>query len=329
MTKSDRFLPSLEDLHQAARDILKTQPGSIVTWRLLREVLRLPPDDPELVKARNAAYSSRWVEQLEQSQLPNGSWGRFHSQDTAQKAVFRTTEEAIDRALALGLEPNEGVLARVRQYIINVLHGQAHITDRDEKHAAWPLGIKFILVGRLAQLDPDNPLIEADWHYLAEVARQAFSTGGYQREDEAGAYLRLSGIHWPQGFLGSQHALRILSTQKLPVELEHHLMSWIWHKPDGIGYLGAPLSEIQPRRIGCWLRSMSIVSRFTSWRAMALNTMNHIWELRDQAGFWDFGRDIPKTIDFPLSENWRQTIRRKQDYSTCILVLLRRYYDAV
>ena len=114
---------------------------------------------------KNAALQSKWVRQLEDAQLPDGSWGRFHSQDTKKKTVFRTTEEAIDRAFALGLEPGDGLLTRVSQYIQNVLDGDAQITDRDEKNEAWPLLVKFILAGRLAQIDPANQLLDPFWTY--------------------------------------------------------------------------------------------------------------------------------------------------------------------
>lgn len=87
------------------------------------------------------------MHQLEDSQLPDGSWGRFYSQDTKKKTMFRTTEEAIDRVFALGLEPGEGVLTSVSQYIQDVLHGDAQITDWTEKSESWPLLVKFILAG--------------------------------------------------------------------------------------------------------------------------------------------------------------------------------------
>lgn len=98
---------TLADVHQAAIELLKENPEAIVSYRLLQEVLRLPTNNPKLLQAKKAALTGKWVRQLEESQLSDGSWGRFHSQDTKQKTVFRTTEEAIDRAFALGLEPSD------------------------------------------------------------------------------------------------------------------------------------------------------------------------------------------------------------------------------
>ena len=241
--------------------------------------------------------------------------------------MFRTTEEAIDRAFALGLEPGEGCLSRVGQYIMEVLRGEEHFTDRIERSESWPLLIKFILAGRLAQIDPHNKWLALFWVYLEEVTDQAFISGEYHLEDEAAAYLRLSGIHVPQGFLESQHALWVLSSHPLSPDLEHALVSWIWHKADGIRYIRAPLSNHQPRQIGYWLRSINILSRFPSWREVCADELNRLWAQRDKQGLWDFGTHIASCVDFPLSENWRQGINRRLDYSTSILALLRKCFD--
>ncbi|OGN92924.1 MAG: hypothetical protein A2Y88_09130 [Chloroflexi bacterium RBG_13_48_10] len=318
---------TLDDIHRSTRQVLASAPDGVVAYRLLREVLHVHPDDPSLVTAKVAALSSQWVRQLQGSQLPDGSWGRFHTQDTKVKTVFRTTEEAIDRAFALGLEPTDTCLTNVRKYIENVLSGDAMITDWYEKNDAFPVLITFILAGRLAQIDPTNKMLDTYWTYLLEVANQAFSSGNYRLEDEKEAYLRLSGIHVPRGFLESQHALWILSSRELPSGLDRDLMDWIWNKPKGIGYLGAALSRPSPYHIGYWLRSMNIISRFGSWREMSADSMNDMWEKRHPDGWWDFGSEIAKSIDFPLSESWHQSIKRKMDYSTCILVLLRKYFN--
>jgi hypothetical protein len=323
----DRVAFTLADLQKAARVILAANPEPILAYRLLREVLNVSPDDPELTQLKEAALKSKWVRQLEQSQLADGSWGRFHTQDTKKKTVFRTTEEAIDRAIALGLEPGEGVLKRVSLYCQKVLEGEAQITDWPEKNEAFPLLIKYIVAGRLAQLDPASETLNPYWKFLADVANQAFTSGSYSLKDEEDAFLRLSGIHVPGGFLESQHTLWILSSRELPHQLEYAYVNWIWQKPDGIRYIRAPLARPHPRRIAYWLRSMNLLARFASWREISVDKANQLWEQRDNEGLWDFGSKIARSIEFPLSEFWRRSSQRKQDYSTSILVLLHKSFD--
>jgi hypothetical protein len=327
MQVKTKVLFSREDLERAAAAILETRPDPVPQYRLLNEVLRLSPGEHELRRAKTAAEDGKWVKQLSEAQLPDGSWGRFHSQDSQLKSTFRTSEEAIDRAYALGLEPGHPVLCRARDYLENVLAGKAHITDREEKNEAWPLIIKLILLGRLAQIEPTHPMVAESWKYLAEVARRAFASGHYCLADEAQAHLELSGRRVPNGFLESQHALWTLASRPLPPKLEQDLVQWIWNKPDGIRYVRVALTNPQPRTAAYWLKSLNILSRFSSWRQVCADILNKLWGWRDARGYWDFGSQIARSADFPLSDNWRKQVKRKVDYSTCVLVVLRRWFD--
>jgi len=317
---------SQESLQHIVRAIFTLQPGSIVTWQLLRHVLGLPADQARLVNARAALSGNQWVQQLVAEQLPDGSFGRFHSQDTQQKTIFRTSEQAIDRAFALGLEPNHPVLACMRSYIQLALQGQVHITDPDEKNEAWPLLIRLILAGRLAQIAPSDKLVVPFWQYLEEVTQSAFKSGSYQLEHEVEAYRRLSGVYVPKGFLESQHALWILSARPLTTPLESALVRWVLNKPDGIRYIRAPLQAPEPNRIGYWVRSMNLLSRFPAWQDLSLDILNQIWEQHDEQGWWDFGKQLGRCAEFPLSESWRYRIHRKMDHSTHMLVILRKCF---
>lgn len=318
---------TLAEVEQAALRLLDASPQPVVARRLMHEVLRLAPDDPAYLSVKASAMSSKWVQQLEAAQLPDGSWGRFHTQDTKTKTEFRTTEEAIDRAFALGLEPSDHALVRVKQFIESVLQGKAKITDWMERNDSFPVLIRHFLAGRLAQIDPRNGMLDSFWEYVVEVARQAFSSGSYRMDDEVNAYLHLSGIHVPRGYLVSQYSLWTLSSRKLPPLLERSLVDWVWHSPHGIGYLGVRLSDPYPNQVGHWIRSMQLLARYPSWREIASTTANSLWDRRDEAGVWELQSVNLRSIDFPLSDSWRKQGRSIQDLSTCLLALLRRFYD--
>jgi len=318
---------SLKDVQNAAYQVLNAEPDPVTKFRLINEVLRLPGNSQEFQKAHFALAQSKWVQQLQNTQLPDGSWGRFHSQDTKVKTVFRTTEEAIDRAFSLGLTPDHPALARAKAYIENVLAGRTHITDWEEKNDAWPILIQIILAGKLAEIDASNPAFERWWEYMAEVARQSFSSGSFCEANEIQAYLHLSGIHVKRSFLQSRYAIAVLSARSLSHKLEHALVEWLWHKPDGMSYLQVPLSKPKPEKMPYWLKSMNILHHFPSWRDVSLNTLEQFWKARDKRGWWDFETPLAMCRDFPISEDWRQPLKRKIDYSTCMLVVLRRYFD--
>jgi len=118
----------------------------------------------------------------------------------------------------------------------------------------------------------------------------------------------------------------ILSSRQLPADLDRGLVSWLWHKPDGMRYLRAPLADFKPRLVGYWFHSMDILSRFSTWGEVCLNGLNRLWHQRGEDGLWDFGSSIAKSSEYPLSDSWRGG-KRRLDYSTSVLVLLRKFFD--
>jgi hypothetical protein len=117
---------TLSEIHQAAKELLETHPDSVITWRLLRGAGR-PPDDLQRKSQRHSRIRPMGTP-AEQAQLPNGSWGPLYTGYQAE-TVFHTTDVAIDRAFALGLIQVK-VHGTRRQYILEVLNGNAHVTDR-------------------------------------------------------------------------------------------------------------------------------------------------------------------------------------------------------
>ncbi len=314
---------TLTNLHHCADSLLSTHPDPVVKYLLTRDVLRRDPSSPEMRQLKAAAHTSRWVKQLEDSQLPDGSWGRFHSQDTKVKTVFRTTEQAIQRALALGLEPGDPILQRVREYILQALAGSLTITDPPEKNERWDVLIPLVLAGSLARLDPHHPVLDSHHRLCLEICRQSFVSGSYRLDDEAAAYPQLCSIQAPGGFLESQYMLWILSTRPLPTGLERLLVEWIWNKPDGIRYQRQLLAQPPGRHVGYWLRSQKTLALFPAWREIAAGVLNGLWESRNGQAMWDFQRERLQSVEFPLSESWRSPGKRAVDVSTHVLGLLR------
>ncbi len=73
-----------------------------------KEIKREPYDG--LVRAQ--LKISRWYKQLADEQGSNGSWGRFHTQDTKLRSrhKFVTTETALRRARELSLDSDDEIV---------------------------------------------------------------------------------------------------------------------------------------------------------------------------------------------------------------------------
>ena len=88
-------------------------PDPVPRFRLLRDVLGKSKGHSEYDDAEQRLLESRWVVRLALSQQSDGTWGRFHTQDTKTQQPFSTTESALQVALDSGLDRTSEVLRRL------------------------------------------------------------------------------------------------------------------------------------------------------------------------------------------------------------------------
>jgi hypothetical protein len=308
-------------LHDAGELLLARAPNAVVRVRVLRDILGRPPDDGALLAARAELLGKPHVAELAREQHPDGSWGRFHSRDSARRSRFPTSEHAIRRALALGLGPGDPILARAVDHMAAVLGGRAAWSDRAERPAGWPLIVEAVTASTLAQVDARHAAVDAPFAYWVEVAERALADGTYDPHAEARAHLDLRGREL--AYLGSRYVLTLLAARAtdLPVELDRRLARWTWERRDGIGYLGVDLRRPADRRVVQWLESLEIVAGFRSGPGIAAGAAAELWRRRGPDGTWDFGATIDRGTWFPLSDDWRGA-RRALDCSTVALAVL-------
>jgi hypothetical protein len=312
-------------IESLGQNLLEGQPNAIVRHRILRDVLHLPRGSADLEVTRLQLVSHYWVDVLAHEQRSDGTWSRFHSMDSTVKAIFPTSETAIRRALALGLEKDDPILRRAVEFMHKVLEGKAAWSDRVEKSEGWPIGVEAVTTGTLAQVDPTHSSVRPVWEYWVEIAGRSFAAGEYSPSAEWKPHkeLRGMGIH----YLRSRYVLTLLGAHSahLPAALDRCIVDWIWKDPAGIGYLGADMQHPRPFHIFNWLESLEILSLFQFWREVAAGAMAWLWDQRNANGLWDFGAKVSKSFYFPLSDDWRKTGNRSVDHSTRVLVLLRQF----
>jgi hypothetical protein len=331
-------------IEDTATSILERDPGPVVSYRLLRDVLRFSPDAPELQMARENLKHSRCIQELAAGQWADGGWGAFHSRNTRLKQKIPSTEVGVERGLALGLDashpPKEDVppiLHRAASYILDIMQGKLAFPDYAEKNDRWPTGERLFLASTLSLIHPDHPVLDRDRELWHEIARRTFRSGRYSEEDEINAYAGLTGATVKGSYLvlSSRYQLNILGSIRgtLSQELETALLRWLWERPDGIGYLTVPLRCPPPGKVGPfdrWLASLELLARlFPAWVHFARPAIDWLWEQRNEQGYWDFG-PRPGSIAFlPLSDDWRERQNRLFDWTTRALILLRRYCDDI
>jgi len=316
----------LHYIEEAAKRILDNDPHPVVRYRLLRDVLRMPRDCKEVASARHALDSSRWVKLLADEQYPDGGWGKFHTRNYSLKQKTHTTEAGVERALMLGLEPDHPVLQKTTAYIVGILEGRTPFPDRAEKNDLWPVGAEMFAAAQLSQIQPDHPILVPIWERWAESVTRSFASGEFDDEAELLALQEVHNVHGGVGYLSllNKYAVALIGsrTDQLPKQVEKAYARWLWNRDRGLLYLEVPLSKPPAVLKGSWFTTVNLLSVFSNWRDLAKDSIEWLWNQRNEIGLWDFG---PKWKYQRLSEDWREKERRSHDHSTHALLLLRRY----
>jgi hypothetical protein len=327
---------SFEAIKKIATRLLEQEPGPVVRCRLLRDVLRRLTNDPELEQAKTNLVQSRCIRELADEQWKDGGWGAFHSRSTKLKQKIASTEVGVERALALGLDATHPILHKAAQYLLAIMQGKLAFPDYHEKNDRWQTGMRLFLASTLSLIQPGHPILDEDRRLWLEIARRTFKSGRYSAEDEIQAHAELTGATVKDSYLvlRSRYQLNILGSipGMLPRPLELALLEWLWNRPDGIGYLCIPLNctppHGKPGPFDRWLASLEMLSRlFPAWVNFAQGTIEWLWTQRNEQGFWDFGPRPGSLSYFPLSDSWKTKQERVFDWTTRILVLLRKNYE--
>ena len=326
----------IKEVEKTALKILQQNPGLIVQYRLLRDVLQAPINNRGLAKTRKSLNLSFCIQELEKEQRRNGGWGAFHSRSTKLKQKIPSTEFGVERALALGLDVSHPLLQKASSYILDIMRGTIPFPDYHEKNDRWQTGMRLFLSSTLSLIHPRHPLLNKDRRLWYEILKKTFRSGSYKEQDEIDAHLELTKVTVKDSYLviNNKYQLNILGSIPgiIPQKLELSLLKWLWEGPNGIGYLGIPLYQQPPIKSGPfdrWLNSLELLSRlFPAWIQFAKPSIEWLWEKRDNKGYWDFGpRSISSSV-LPLSDNWRSRTDREFDWTTRILILLKKYYNS-
>jgi len=328
-------MKELETVEETARRILQECPNCVARFRLMRDVLKMSSKADLFVEARKEMLKSRWVLELKNEQREDGDWGRFHSA-TKSKGKIATTEAAVERGLALGLEASDLVFHKAIDYLSCLLEGEVEFPDPAERNNRWATGTQLFVAATLARIDPNLSILDEPWQLWATIAERTFASGKYNAEAEIRVHEKLTGASMKDSYLvlNNRYQLTLLGSraERLSKTLENALVSWVWHRVDGVGYLEIPLSRL-PRRFTAGMldrlfTSLEILSCFPSWRTYADGVVDWLWKQRNSEGLWDFGPRASMSVYFPLSENWRNVRHRQHDWSTRVLTLLRKFYDS-
>lgn len=158
----------IDVIEATANQILSQNPDAVIRYRLLRDVVMVPPDSSELHQAKADLAQSACIQELADEQWEDGGWGAFHSRSTLRKQKIPSTEVGVERALALGLDANHPILKKASAYIQAVMRGELAFPDYQEKNDRWLASLELLSRCFPVWVDFAHPSIEWLWEQRNE-----------------------------------------------------------------------------------------------------------------------------------------------------------------
>ena len=238
----------------------------------IKEIVRKDSESIDYIHAYEQLKKTKWYRQLADEQWDDGSWGRFHSQDSKSlvKQTFVTTESALCRARELGVTKDDPLIAKCIKLMEKYIQGNKTWTDNIEKHKDNGKGHMFcrpfMTAARLNMFDSENSAIEPLRCVVVETLKTSFATGCFDGsfwEQKVKEY-HVPSIVAPGSFYGS---MLLQNSKSMDDTLQRQWLEYIWNAKNGIYYLSSvPPSKkqcIEDRQFNEWLCSLELLSGFS------------------------------------------------------------------
>jgi len=310
------FMDIIDCLQTAAADPFQR-------YILKKEILREIPTSADI----DAIRASKWYVQLASEQQENGSWGRFHTQDTKDKTKrkFVTTEHALRRAFDLSLGKDDPIVGKALGLMEHYLQDEERWTDNDEHHYGWEISFKALISANMSRFDPDNPLLRTKREICALNLSKAFIGN---KPDE---------VIWENENRKSNEILLRLwmvypiwllqNNAYLGDDLQRRFLSWIWKRKEGIYYItGIPPADkrvLEDNTFFRWLAGLENLSGFSLFPEMMTGgTADHLYNEIKRLMTGDIKLPPAQPIIGHYAEKWTTGNARKTDIMLRIMKVL-------
>lgn len=300
-------------------------------FKLLTEVLGKNASNGEVADILQEVEEVRWVKDLEDEQQDDGGWQRFHSRDTKVRAKVPTSEYAIERALALGLPLKTKVLTSAHTYMGRILKEEIPFPDPPESNPRWQWGTQLFTAAYMSRLEPHHEELIPHHQVWMNIVESAFQSGIYRLEDELSAHEDLTGLEDVK-YLRINSKYHVMLIQAIQMQMEPELLTkyidWLLH--EGIGYIHPnraitpiPLDERPSYLDTSWFASLELLAGFDVASSVLKNHVDWIYTSHVEK-HWDFFGRSPSSVHFPYSKSWKDPENVTMDWSTRVLVLLKK-----
>jgi hypothetical protein len=313
----------LENLQEVIDYLNENMSDPVPQYILKKEILANPSYELEIKQLKE----SKWYNQLSAEQWVNGSWGRFHTQDTKSslKHKFKTTESALRRAHELSLEKNDEVIFKAIQLMERYIKGQEEWLDINEHFYGFKVAFKTLITANLSIFDPKHPLVQTKKEICANNLSKAFIHGSideaiWENENKKSNEILLKPYTVYVTWL-------LQNNDFLDETMERNFLEYIWYRKEGIYYrTNSPSSNIEvleSKNFLTWLSGLESLSDFSLFSEfMSMKVSNHLLNEIRRLMYKDVSLPNTNPIFDHYTETWSKKNNRKNDLMLRILRLL-------
>jgi len=274
---------------------------------------------------REKAERSKWVNEVNKEQKPNGSWGRFHSQDSNVKQKYSTTENAILRLKYLAMGRGNNIIDKACNYMEELLSDLSLWPDAWEKNKWFKLAVPLFIASKLTMFGSNHPNFIKVCEIWVKILRSSFASNNYNGKDTDLIAQEYIGVQIEGSYIGLNSINNILlfsyNTNLIPVEIQMKYIKWLHYNPNNICYtsisLNNNLNELSGNKLYDYLRIMTLLSKFKGYADEFSHEIKWLENQCGNDGYWDFGNKINNNLK--LSDNWRLEMNRKMDHTIFVL----------
>ena len=275
-------------------------------------------------------YDGIHAQRILQKQLPDGSWGQFHSLSMQARAAHGiTTEMALRRLQNLGFTMQDACIQRAVAYMDACLRGETAIPDPREKTHDWDAFTELMLSAWIRRFTQENVHANAAAEKWAAILNTAFECGVYDHSAYCAAFAKAFG-HLPRGgrFVDfvSFYPLS-LTAGLLDAQAEEALVRYVLQHPQGVYYICdgpvmQPPGVFASKHTLRWLNAVELIAMHPSAKEQLRFAADWLNLHCSKDGTWDLSQAARDDILLPLSDSWRKQETRIADCTALIQAVL-------
>lgn len=275
-------------------------------------------------------YDGIHAQRILEKQLPDGSWGPFHSLPAQVRLSHGvTTEMALRRLQNLGFTLQDDCIHRAVAYLSACLCGEKCIPDPREKTHDWDDFTEMMLAAWIRRFDEKNPAANVIAQKWADILNAAFASGAYDHSAYCIAFDRAFS-HPPRGgrFVDfvSFYPLS-LTAGLLEKQAEQTFVWYVLHHEPGIYYVYErpvvwPPEVFASRQTLRWLSAVELLAMHPAAKQQLGFAAQWLENHRSPDGTWDLTQAAKDDISLPYSDSWRKKDTRIADCTARIQAVL-------